>query len=41
MAAITIIMEFLQTALFIMDPVFGWDIEWDECAYKRLNPRPP
>lgn len=31
-AIFILLLDFIQVALFIMDPVFGWDIEWDGCG---------
>ena len=27
-----LLFEFIQTALFLIDDVFGWSIDWDRCA---------
>lgn len=30
--ALFLFLEWAQLALFLVDPVFGWDIPWDGCA---------
>ena len=30
-----VLFEFAQIALFIVDPVWGWDIDWSGCAARR------
>lgn len=37
-AAFFLLMEFVQVALFIIDPVFEWNIDWNGYAFRSLVP---